>query len=110
MAKKVSDSNATCGAIGASGSKELREERAVEQQRLRVGERDQETAQRDGAERTRLRAGVRQIDRGRGPLADAEIEQVGNADPADPLEPAGERAEGGGEAECGQRKLDHDRR
>ena len=58
----------------------------------------------------RLRAGARQIDRRRGPLPDAEIEQVGDADPADPLEPAGQRAKRRGEAERGQRKLDHDRR
>ncbi len=75
------------------GHQELREEPTIEQQRLRIGERDQKPAQGDGADRARLRANAREADGSRDPLPHAEKEQAGDADPAHPCEPPGEHAQ-----------------
>ena len=108
--RKVADRSTICAPRSSRGGHELREEGAVEEERLRVRQRDEEGPHIDGTGRSRLGPGAGEVYCGRPPLRDAEIDEVGDAHPANQLERGAERAQQLGHAESGQCELhDHGR-
>ena len=93
----------------SAGVKELWKKRPVEQQGFGIGQPDQKSAHRDLPRGPWLRDSSGQIDDGRPPLPNSQEQQIGHADPADPLEPHRQCAQDRGQPERGQAKLDNDR-